>query len=51
MREVIRHLLRGSWSWGWERWPNKPRLYAGRTWHDGWHYIVHLGPLWVECDY
>lgn len=49
--ETLRHLKKGEWSWGFERWPDKPALFVGRTWHDGWHYVLHAGPLWVECDY
>lgn len=51
MMEVVRHLVFGRWSCGCETWPGKPRLLVERTWHDGWHYVLHVGPFWVECDY
>lgn len=47
----LQHLLDGELSWGWERWPGKPRLAFYRTWHDGWHYVLHLGPLWINGHY
>jgi len=47
--EVLRHLWRGRWSCGCAFWPGKPMLYAGRTYYDGWHYVAHVGPFWLEC--
>lgn len=28
----------------------KPRFGFYRNWHDGWHWSLHLGPLWIKGD-
>lgn len=49
--EILWHLFRGDWAWGWRAWQGKPKLWMGREWYDGWHYVLHIGPFWIECDY
>ena len=55
MRRFLRHLYcaarYGEWSCGWEWWPDKPRIGVFFDYYDGWHWCLHLGPLWIECDY
>ena len=50
MIEFFKHLWHGFWSFGWELYKDKPLLHADRMYYDGWHYVIHLGPFWVECD-
>lgn len=47
----MKHLYYGKWSFGYEYWNGKPKLYVGRAYYDGWLYVLHLGKLWIECDY
>lgn len=49
--EVGRHLIYGDWSWGCKQYPNKPQLSIYRDWYDGWHYVLHIGPLHVCVHY
>ena len=51
LKEVWFHLRHGEGEVGWEHWEGKPLLLVGRLWYDGWHYALHIGPLWIECDY
>ena len=48
---MLGHLIFGDWSWGFESYPDKPRLYLGSVYYDDWHYVLHIGPFWLECDY
>lgn len=50
VRDLPSTLRYGRWSWGWERWKDKPRFGLFHFWYDGIHYVFHLGPLWIELD-
>ena len=41
----------GEWSAGCEFWEGKPLLDLVREYYNGWLYVLHVGPFWVECDY
>lgn len=47
---ILKHLINGHWSCGLWWSFDKPVLYIGRLPYDGWHYVLHIEPLWVECD-
>lgn len=49
--ELFNHLRNGEWSWGFGLWANKPMLGIFHEWYDGCRLAIHVGPLWVECDY
>lgn len=44
-------LLFGKWSCGYEYWNGKPKLEFVKEYYDGWHYVLHIGSLWIEIDY
>ena len=50
LTDVIRHLFHGEWSAGCELWPGKPKLGLFRDYYDGYKYVLHLGPIWIQCD-
>ena len=55
VREIRWHLWTairwGDWSCGWEQWNNKPQFDFVRGYYDGYRNALHIGPLWIECDY
>lgn len=38
----------GRWTVGLGLWAGKPLCWFGREYYDGWYYVLHLGPLYVE---
>lgn len=51
MLKHLFYLWHGEWSCGWEQYEDKPQFLFDQCWYDGMHYVLHLGPLWIECDY
>lgn len=49
--KLIRHFIKGEWAFGWESWEGKPKLYLAKTYYEGWHYTLHIGPFWASCYY
>ena len=29
----------------------KPMLYIGSCWHDGYHFVIHLGWIYISWEY
>lgn len=50
LRNFIWTCRHGEWGWGWELYKGKPMLGAFYSWYDGPHYVLHVGPLWIEVD-
>jgi len=50
LKEVLITFRHGAWSAGCEFYLDKPMLYVGRMFFDGWHYVLHVGPFWIGCD-
>jgi len=48
LRAFLSLLRFGTWAAGCENWPGKPRLGVDWVFYDGWHFVVHMGPLWLE---
>ena len=51
LKNMINAIRYGQWCCGCEFWDGKPMWSSDKQWHDGWHYVLHVGPIYVECHY